>query len=85
VPSDRPSDRRWLAVTNCALAGLALLLRLPDACRAVWLGPTRKTYSPLFVLLVPFFVERASFYLLPTKAKKTNKKPKDYIIKRTKN
>jgi len=29
---------------------------------------------------LPFFAELTWFYLLPTKVKKTNKKPKYYII-----
>jgi len=41
------------------LVGQALLPQLPDARRAVWLGPSRETSSPLFVLLVPFFVKLA--------------------------
>ena len=39
------------------LSWLALLLQHSDARRAVWLSPSREASSPLFVLLVPFFME----------------------------
>ena len=50
------TGRRQLSLR---VAQLALLLQLPDTRRALWLGPSPEASSPLFVLLVPFFVELA--------------------------
>jgi len=52
---------------------------------AVLLGPSRNASSPLFVLLYTILCGSCLFHLLATKVKKTNKKPKNYIIKRNKN
>ena len=57
-----------------------LLLQQSDGRRGVLASPSREASFPL----LPFFVELTGFYLLPTRANKTNKKPKDYITKRTK-
>jgi len=62
-----------------------LLLQHPDARRVVSIGLSRDASYPLLSFFVPFFMELDWFCLLATEVKKTNKKPKDYIIKRTKN
>ena len=78
----RPGDG-WLSPALAA-APLFCSCSTPSPRRVFGLARRAKLILLFLSFFVPFFVNLAWVYSLSTKVRKTNKKPKDYIIKRTK-
>jgi len=80
---DDQSHSRWVVVASNSLG--YCFYSIPKPCRTILADPSHGASSPLLTLFFPSLWNLIDFKLLPTKVKKTNKKPKDCLIKQTKN